>query len=74
MKLSKRIRKVLNYNPNLETKYKMGTGVCVRTGNDLPTRSKVCIGLRQDYRILKRYFKGDDIILPFKLRAIAGLV
>lgn len=70
VKTAKYLRKLIGYNPNKPSDYKKAT---VADLNGRPYEHEttiVCTGKRNDYKILKKYFKGEDVDLPIHLKSL----
>lgn len=71
-KTAKLLRNLVGFKPNdtreygpLESQDHNGQAIKIET-------TAVAKGKRADYRLLKRYFKGYDVILPNHLRSLVG--
>lgn len=72
VKTARYIRKLLDFSPNEEREYKNlqtldyhGRPIEIET-------TQVATGKRADYQLLKKYFKGEDVILPHHLRELVN--
>lgn len=69
-KRAKAIRRLAKFKPSDDREY--GPAECLdyngKPYND--PRTHVAKGTRRDYKILKNYFQGKDVILPNHLRSV----